>query len=335
MYTAREVALIGQSSQWGNKLPLVTTDNETTDNDQPESEREPEPPVDWRIRLARSRFFAWFELCRPYTGIWMQLSSALMVLTAAEGSLDWGLPFQYSAMVVLLVYAASLVNNALDAEIDSSSRLMRPISAGRVAPRTALLTAVIPLGMASAVGFATDWRVGVLGLAMLAAAGLYSFAWRGSVIGFLPFALIGVLLPVGAIETVDAGFSSAHMLWVIPVGALTGTATFMIYKLPDFEIDDVDGSRSVLHWLGIDTAVAMSWAVLAAALALSAASINLSGGNLAWLLGPLLYIILMGLFCIWFMMRRVSEIRLRFQRWVLVPAMPFLLIGWLGAAAAA
>ena len=314
---------------------MTTNDDQSRDDRAEQVKQEREPPVDWRIRLMRSWGFAWFELCRPYTGIWMQLSSALMVLTAAEGSLDWGLPFQYSAMIVLLVYAASLVNNALDAEIDSSSRLMRPISAGRVAPRTALLTAVIPLGLGAGLGFATDWRVAVLGLAMLASAGLYSFAWRGSVIGFLPFALIGVLLPVGAIETVDAGFSSAHMLWVIPVGALTGTATFMIYKLPDFEMDDVDGSRSLLHWLGIDTAVAMSWAMLAAALALSAASINLSGGNLAWLLGPLLYIILAGLFCIWFMMRRISEIRLRFQRWVLVPAMPFLLIGWLGAAASA
>ena len=322
MYTPRE----RPESRTGNKLPDV---NESDQDPQPE------PQIPWQVRLARSRFFAWFEMCRPYTGIWMQLSSALMVLTAAEGSLEWGLPFQYSGMVVALTYAAALINNALDAEIDATSRLMRPISAGRVSPRAALLSAAIPIGFAAAIGFATDWRVGVIGLAMLGAAALYHVAWRGSILGFLAFALLGVLLPVGAIQTAGEDFPSAHLLWVVPVGALTGMATFMIYKLPDFEIDDVDGSRSILHWLGIDTAVAMSWAVLAAALALSAASINLSGGNLAWLLGPLLYLILAGLFCIWFMMRRISEIRLRFQRWVLVPALPFLLIGWLGAAAAA
>ena len=300
-----------------------------------ESDRDeqPEPQIPWQVKLFRSRAYAWAEMCRPSTGTWMLFSAALMTLTAADGSLFWGLPFQYGSMVVAFSYAAGLIGNALDAEIDAKSRLMRPIPAGKIDTRTALLAAAVPVALGAAIGFLTDWRVGVIGLAMLAASVLYNVAWRGSVLGVLSFALIGVLLPVGAIQAVDEGFSSAHLLWVIPVGALTGAATFMIYKLPDFEIDDVDGSRSVLHWLGIDTAISMSWAVLAAALALAAASINLSGGNLAWLLGPLLYFILAGLFCIWMLMRRVSEARLRLQRWLIVPMLSFLLIGWLGAAA--
>lgn len=293
----------------------------------------PESEVPWQTRVVRSRAFAWLEMCRPATGNWLLVSAALMVLTAAEGSLYWGLPFQYGAMIVAFAYAAALVGNALDAVIDSTSRLMRPIPAGRITIRAALVVAAVPLALGSAIGFATDWRVGVIGLAILAASAIYNFAWRGSILGFLAFALIGVLLPVGAIQTADEGFSNAHLIWVVPVGALTGAATFMIYKLPDFEIDDFDGARSVLHWLGIDTAISMSWAVVAAALALAAASINLSGGNLAWLLGPLLYFILAGLFCIWMLMRRVSEVRLRLQRWLIVPFMPLLLIGWLGAAA--
>lgn len=302
-----------------------------------ENERDPLPEsqVPWQVRLARSRAIAWLELCRPYTASWLMLTAPLMVLTAAEGSLYWGLPFQYCAMIVAFAYAAGLINNALDADIDATSRLMRPIPAGKITSRAALLAAAIPVAIGAALGFATDWRVGVIGLAMLAAVALYSAAWRGSAFGFLAFALIGVLLPVGAIQTADAAFSSAHLLWVIPVGALTGMGTFMIYKLPDFELDDVDGSRSILHWLGIDTAISMTWAVLAAALALAAASINLSGGNLAWLLGPLLYVILVGLVCIWMLMRRVSEIRLRLQRLLILPAMSLLLIGWLGAAASA
>jgi len=303
----------------------------------PESNRDPLPEseVPWQTRVVRSRAFAWLEMCRPTTGTWLLFSSALMVLTAAEGSLEWGLPFQYGAMVVAFAYAAALIGNALDAEIDSTSRLMRPIPAGKVTIRAALVAAAVPVALGAAIGFATDWRVGVIGLAMLAATGLYSAAWRGSPLGFMAFALIGVLLPLGAIQTADEGFSNAHLIWVIPVGALTGAATFMIYKLPDFEIDDFDGARSILHWLGIDTAISMSWAILAAALALAAASINLSGGNLAWLLGPLLYIIIAGLFCIWILMRRVSEVRLRLQRWLIVPPLPILLIGWLGAAASA
>ena len=265
----------------------------------------------------------------------MLATSALMVLTAAEGSLYWGIPFQYGGMIVAFAYAAGLINNALDAKIDATSRLMRPIPASKMTPKSALLAALIPTALGCVIGFLTDWRVGVIGLAMLAATVLYSYAWRGSLLGFAAFGLIGVLLPVGAIQTADASFTSAHLLWVIPVGALTGTATFMIYKLPDFEIDDVDGSRSVLHWLGIDTAISMSWAILAAALALAAASINLSGGSLAWMLAPLLYFVIVGLFCIWMLMRRITEVRLRLQRWLIVPMLPLLLIGWLGAAASA
>ena len=300
-----------------------------------ESAPQPEPPIPWQARLVRSRAFALAELCRPYTGLWLQLSTALMVLTAAQGSVAWGLPFQYSAMVVLLTYAAALINNALDAEIDSRSRLMRPISAGRASPRTAIVLAAVFVGGAATIGFATDWRVGVIGLAMLATSVLYSFAWRGSVLGVLAFGLLGVLLPVGAIQTANEPFATAHLIWIVPIGALSGAAAFLIYKLPDFEIDDFDGARSMLHWLGIDTAISMSWAVLAAALALAAASINLSGGHLVWLLGPLLYFIIAGLFCIWMQMRVITEFRLRLQRWLIIPPLPLLLVCWLGAAASA
>ncbi len=297
--------------------------------------REAEPPANWLLRLARSRALAWFEACRPLSGIWLLLSAALMVLTAAEGSVFWGKPIQYGAMILFFTYAAGLIGNALDAEIDAKHRLLRPLPAGRVSPRAAIVSAAVPLGVGALGGFSIEWRVGVIGLAMLGASVLYSVAWRGSVLGVLAFGLIGVLLPVGAIQTVGGNFSSAHLLWVIPVGALTGAATFMLYKLPDFEFDDYDGSRSALHWLGIDTAIAMSWAMLAAALALAAASLNLSGGNLFWLLGPLLYIILAGLFCIRALMRRISYVRLLLQRFLIVPFLPLLLICWLGAAAGA
>lgn len=258
-----------------------------------------------------------------------------MVLTAAEGSLFWALPLQYGAMIVAFAYAAGLIGNALDSDVDSSSRLMRPVPAGKIETRQALIAAGLPIAFGAAIGFFTDWRVGIIGLAMLGACVMYNLAWRGSILGVASFALLGVLMPVGAIQTADVHFADAHLLWVIPVGALTGAATFLIYKLPDFELDDFDGSRSILHWLGIDTAIPMAWAILAGGLALAAASINLSGGNLAWLLGPLLYIILAGLICISMLIRRVTEVRLRLQRLVIVPSLPILVICWLGAAASA
>ena len=273
------------------------------------------------------------DLCRPTTGTWLMVSSALMVAAAAHGNVEWALPIQYAGMVVCFSYCAGIVNNILDAEIDGRSRLWRPIPAGLITARAALPGLIFCFALGSTLGFLVHWRVGVIGLAMLAAATLHSYAWRGSVLGFAPFALVGVLLPVGAIQAVDSAFPNQHLYWVVPVGALAGMATFFIYKLPQFEMDDEDGARSILHWLGIDMAVPTAWAIVTAALALAAASINISGGNLVWLLGPLLYFILMGLFCIWMLMRGVTESRLLVQRVLVMPMLPVLIICWLGAAA--
>ncbi len=294
-----------------------------------------DPPTDWRIRFANSRVAALAELARPQTSIWLMVVSAMMVVAAAHGEMSWKRPLIYCGMIVTFACAASIVNNVLDAEIDGRSRLWRPMPAGRLTKRTALLGMAIPLTLGSIAGFAADWRLGVIGWTMLGATMLYNFAWRGSTLSFLPFALVGVLLPVGAIQTSEIAFPGDHLLWIVPVGSLAGFATFLIYKLPDFEMDDEDGTRSVLHWIGIDMAVPTAWAVVTAAIASAAAAINISGGNLAWLVGPLLYFIVVGLGCIWMLMRRVSESRLLLQRVLVVPMLPVLITCWLGAAASA
>ena len=117
------------------RLPLVN-----------EPDRDPllESEVPWQTRVVRSRAFAWLEMCRPTTGTWLLFSSALMVLTAAEGSLEWGLPFQYSGMIVAFAYTAALIGNALDAQIDATTRLMRPIPAGKISSRGSLIAAAVP-----------------------------------------------------------------------------------------------------------------------------------------------------------------------------------------------
>lgn len=298
---------------------------------------EQQPPIaqPWYRRLMRSRANSWIDLTRPYIGFWMMFTAGLMTVAAARGSLEWTLPIVYAGMVQLLSLAAGMINDAHDIEIDNRTRLYRPIPMRGVTVRSALIAAAFPTGLGAAIGFANDWQVGVIGMAMLMASALYSYAWRGSVMGVASFALIGVLMPAGAIQLTDASISTAHLLWLIPVGGLSGAATYMIYKLPFYEFDDFDGYRSVLHWLGIDTAIAMSWAVLAAALALAAASLNVSGGDLLWLLGPLLYLILAGLFCFAALMNRISYIRLVMQRWLIVPFIPLTMICWLAAAAGA
>ena len=289
----------------------------------------------WLLRMNRSRFSAWMEAARPVFGLWLFVVAAVMVVGAARGAMEWSAPIVYASMVQMLAWSVGLLNDVFDVKIDSETRLMRPLPANRLTVKGAAITAVIPFAIGTAIGFGNDWRVAVIGLAMVAASMLYSYAWRGSVLGIACFALIGVLLPAGAVEHTGASLSTAHLLWLVAIGALSGAAAYMIYKLPYYEYDDQDGYRSVLHWLGIETAIAMSWAVLAAALALAAASLNLSGGNLFWILGPLLYLIGAGLFCIWLLMHRINYEFLLLQRWLIVPFIPLVIVCWLAAAAGA
>ena len=309
-------------------------------SEQPQSPDPPEEPdaearAPWYVRFERTRTAAWLTLARPLTFLWFFNIGQFAVLAASHGDMHWSMPMRYGAMLALFAAGASMINDALDSEIDGKTRLMRPIPAGRVEARSALMASAIPLAGGAAIGLTADWRAGVLGLAMLAAAALYCIAWRGSVMSLLAFALIGVLVPIAAIQMGGTTFSTAHLLWTIPVGGLTGAAAFMIYKLPDFEKDDEDGSRSVLHWLGIDTAVAMTLAILTAALALAGASINVSGGSFWWLVGPMIYLILAALFCILRLMRGIIEIRLWIQRVLILPVLPVLIVCWLGAAGGA
>ena len=279
---------------------------------------------------------------RPLTTLTMALTGAALCLTATEGGAEWHAVLRYTLAIGLLSAAAAVSNDLADREHDSRTRIWRPLPAGRVSIRAAVVAVVVFGVGALALSGSLGWRPLAITAAMAAAAIGYSgvhtsssarTALRGSFFGWAPFALIGVLLPVGAAEAVDAQID--QLWWAVPVGAATGIATFLIYKLPDYERDDFDGVRSILHWVGIDVALPLSWAALAAALTLSAASVNVADGNLAWVIAPLVYLLVVGLGCIGMLWMQVSERRLTWQRWLLVPGLAALLVCWLGAMAVA
>ena len=290
----------------------------------------------------RTAVAAWLALLRPATTLVLTLTAAALCLVATHGDADWHTAFRYAVAIGLLSAAAAVLNDLTDRAHDGSTRIWRPLPSGRVALRSAAILAMVLLVGALALSGSLGWRPLAITAAMAAAAMVYSgvqsgtatrASLRGSFFGWAPFALIGVLLPVGAADAADARIE--QLWWAVPVGAASGMAAFLLYKLPDYERDDFDGVRSILHWMGIDAALPLSWAGLAGALTLAAASVNVVDGNLAWLIGPLIYLLLAGLGCIGLLWMQVSERRLMWQRWLLVPGLALLLIGWLGAMAAA
>ena len=286
-----------------------------------------------RRQLRRLSAVAWLRLLRLPAAAAVGIAAAGLVAAWSDGAAAWHVVLRYAAAAALLMSAAAAANDAADAERDGRSRLWRPIPAGQVAPRGALLAAAALAAAALALAASIGWLVLAVAAAMALAAAAYSAAMRGAVLGCLGFALIGMLLPIGAALAVDADAGRAALWWAAPVGGAAGLAFFAVYKLPDFERDDEDGARGVLHWVGIDAALPLGWGATALALALALASVNLAGSNALWIYGPLGYLLAVALAAGAWLALGVTERKLAWQRNLVAPGILALLVGWFGAIA--
>ena len=286
-----------------------------------------------RTTWRRSRAYAWLRVFRPLTAPALGLCAALCVAAWTDGAVAWHEPLRYGLAIALLAGAAAMVNDAADAQRDAAVRVWRPVPTGLVGATPARLAGAVlaagGLGFSGSLG----WQPLLTSAALVVTAGVYSQAWRGSLSGAACFALAAVLIPLGA--ALVGGPAGGALWWVGPVGAAAGLAFFIVYKLPDFERDDEDGSRSLLHWAGIDAAVPTAWAAVALALALALSSINLDGYDAAWVYAPLAWLLATTIGTTIALLRQVTEQRLWWQRALLCPGLLALVVGWLGAMSAA
>lgn len=279
----------------------------------------------WR----RSTAYAWVRIVRPATSLGLGLTAALCAAAWTNGGSPWHEPLRYGLALALLTAAAALANDTADARRDAAVRVWRPIPAARIHPTTAR-AATLPAGAGGLVlAGSLGWQPLLIAAALIATAGVYSYAWRGALAGAAAFTLAGLLLPLGAI--LISGGAGRPIWWTAPVGAAAGLAFFIAYKLPDFERDDEDGARSLLHWAGIDAAVPMAWASVALALALALSSININGTDAGWVYAPLAWLLATTVGTTIALLRQVTEQRLWWQRTLLCPGLLALIIGWLGA----
>ncbi len=286
-----------------------------------------------RSTLRRSAAYGWLRISRPLTAPAIGLTAALCVLAWTDGGGAWHEPLRYGLAIGLLAAAAALVNDAADGRRDSSVRVWRPVPTGIVGARAARAVAAALAAGGLALAGSLGWQPLLIAAALAATAGVYSHAWRGAMGGAVCFALAALLIPLGAalVGGSSSGAASGALWWVAPVGAAAGLAFFVVYKLPDFERDDADGSRNLLHWAGIDAAVPTAWAAVALALALALSSINLDGYEAAWIYAPLAWLLLCAVGSTVALLRQVTEQRLWWQRALLCPGLLALVVGWMGA----
>ncbi|MDP8904810.1 MAG: UbiA family prenyltransferase [Chloroflexota bacterium] len=157
--------------------------------------------------------------------------------------------------MLALQFSIGAFNDYCDAELDGRTKPDKPIPAGRVSRRTALLVAVIcaALGLALAAPFGPP----VLALAaLMLGAGLAYDVWlKRAGWGWLAFAVAFPLVPIYAWYGSTGALPPRSEL-LLPVAALAGPALQLANGLTDLEADAAYGVVGLAGRLGRRAAVA-------------------------------------------------------------------------------
>lgn len=283
-----------------------------------------------RLPLRRRRASGWLRLLRPLA-LLAGTATAVGFAWTLDGSPAWHEVVRVALVMASTLAAASIFNDAADAEFDHNAHVWRPIPSGLVrvdqAQRAATLAAVVALALAASL----DWIALLLVFATLILAYLYSARMRGTYLAWVAWSLSFALAPLWIGEAVGA-FDDV-LWWSFPVGIVAGLAAYLVIKLPDYERDDVDGARNVLHWLTIDYAVPVTWGALASLIVVAVASANVENLRAEWIIPSATTAIVLELVLMGVLFFGVTERRLVWQRWTLSFAIVAMSIGWLGSIA--
>ena len=282
------------------------------------------------VPLRRRPVWAWLRLLRPLA-LLAGSATAVGFAWTLDGSPVWHEVVRVALVMASTLAAAAIFNDVSDADFDHNAYVWRPIPSGLVrvdqARRAALGAALAALALAVSL----DWIVLLLVFATLVLAYQYSVRLRGTYLAWAAWSLSFALVPLWVAEAVDA--FDRVLWWSFPVGIVGGLAAYLVIKLPNYECDDADGARNILHWLTIDYAVPVSWGAVASLIVVSVASANVENLRAEWIIPTATTAIVVELVLMGVLFFGVTERRLVWQRWVLSFAVVVMSIGWLGSIA--
>jgi 4-hydroxybenzoate polyprenyltransferase len=139
-------------------------------------------------------------------------------------------------------------NDLLDAERDTlSGRSGKPIAAGLLPRRTAVVALACALGLSVPLSLALGWRAGVVQLLTVACGWVYNLGVKSTVWSPLPYAVaFGTLPAVASLALPDHPWPA---WWALAAGALVGVAAHFGNVLPDLADDAATGVRGLPHRL--------------------------------------------------------------------------------------
>jgi 4-hydroxybenzoate polyprenyltransferase len=239
---------------------------------------------DWAlpyVRLARlDRPIGWKLLLLP---CWW--SAALAAIAAEQ---PWPNPYHIALFLIGAIVmrgAGSTWNDILDRNIDAQIERTRarPLPAGEVSVRSALMFTGLLALIGAAVLAAFNAFAIALGLASLAVVAVYPLMKR---LTFWPQAVLGLAFAWGALMGWAAAFASLDApALLLYAGAIAWTIGYdTIYALQDLRDDSIVGIRSTARLFAGRTRLAVGSFYALAVLCVSAA-VTFAGGNILGYLG--------------------------------------------------
>ncbi len=282
-----------------------------------------------RRPLRRQPFWGWIRLLRPnvlFLGTGTVIGFAFIF---TGGHPEWHEIFRVAIAMAAGIGFFSVMNDVLDLDRDRDVYIWRPLPSGLVDPTKARILVLILAFVTLGVCVSLSWRSLLIAIGLLAVSWLYNSRLKTTPLSWIAFPIIFSLIPFWVSESLHQ-FATV-LWWSVPVGFTAGLVAHMVIKLPDYERNDVNGSRNVLHWLTIDYAVPVTWGLMGAYIVIAVASANVQGVRIEWIGPPAFVAILLTLTVICSSFFGVTERKLIIQRWLLSVAVIGVSIGWLGS----
>jgi 4-hydroxybenzoate polyprenyltransferase len=248
----------------------------------------------------------------------------------ATGSPDPSILLRMLGMMLCAQSAIGVVNDYCDRELDAHTKPWKPIPAGLVQARTALLLSGVLLAMTVVLAATLGPWGFVLGMLGTACGLAYDVRLKRTLLSAVPFMVAIPTLPLWV--WVSLGEWDHVLWWLLPLGALLGLALHLANTLPDIEDDAAYGVRGLAHRLGARRSMAVAWGAVALALTLSLAIAPLVEYDIA-LYGPAaLFGALCLAACVLLYVLRRDRTALQLGFGLIAVAAVVLAVGWLAAA---
>lgn len=198
-------------------------------------------------RAAWSRLRAYLTLPHPTAVLLVMLATALFGLLASGGRPR---PARFGLLLLAMLagqIAIGALNEYCDRELDAG-KPHKPIPAGLIAPRTALLITIGALLLMLVIAARLGWA-SLLLLCLAIGAGLVYDLWlKRTRWSWLPYLIALPLVPIWAWTTMER--FDARLLLLYPLGATMVVAVHLAQSLPDAESDRSAGVGSLVARLG-------------------------------------------------------------------------------------